>query len=195
MLLGMGRRRAFEEDEVLARAMDVFWLNGFNGTSMDLIVAEVGIGKQSLYNTFGDKHALFLRALDFYSDELVRQWLSPLVKPEAALPELQAFLRRMCLGLSKQPSRACFMINTTLELAVHDEQVSDRASRYLDRLEAAFINALRNARKNDQIQNPATDRALARHLSASFLSLNVFAKAGRSKAALNDVVNTALASL
>src|SRR3569833_1374812 len=62
----MARTKDFDEDEVLSRAMDLFWLKGYNGTSMQDLVDGLGISRSSLYDTYGDKHSLFLKSLENY---------------------------------------------------------------------------------------------------------------------------------
>src|SRR5512141_666494 len=71
----MGRPRQFDPDQVLGQAMQLFWSKGYEATSLDDLLAETGLARQSLYNGFGDKHALFLAALRRYdeqSDEVMR---------------------------------------------------------------------------------------------------------------------------
>src|SRR6201995_145682 len=62
----MARTKDFDEDEVLLKAMHLFWLKGYNGTSMQDLGDGLGISRSSMYDTFGDKHTLFLRSLENY---------------------------------------------------------------------------------------------------------------------------------
>ena len=64
----MARPRKFVEDQVIEAARDQFWAHGYAGTSLDDLVAVTGLGRGSLYGAFGDKHTIFLRALDDYSN-------------------------------------------------------------------------------------------------------------------------------
>ena len=66
----MARTKDFDEDEVLTKAMNLFWLNGYNGTSMQDLVDGLGISRSSLYDTFGDKRSLFLKTLENYKKNL-----------------------------------------------------------------------------------------------------------------------------
>src|ERR1700755_3244285 len=65
----MPRNKEFNEDEVLNKAKDLFRKNGYNGTSMDDLVQATGLSRSSIYDTFGDKHGLFLKSLDQYRNE------------------------------------------------------------------------------------------------------------------------------
>ena len=62
----MARPRKFAEGDVVAAARDEFWTRGYAATSVDDLTAATGLGKGSLYGAFGDKHGLYLRALDDY---------------------------------------------------------------------------------------------------------------------------------
>src|SRR3546814_21123720 len=86
----MARPKGFDTAAALERAMELFWQQGYAATSMEQLVAAMGISRQSLYDTYGDKHALFLAALDSYCAMLEAALLAPLKKPGAGLAELHA---------------------------------------------------------------------------------------------------------
>lgn len=115
--------KQFQEDAVLASAMHAFWARGYEATSMRTLVEAMGINRASIYATFGDKQALFLRALERY-DQLHRDaWLTSLAAkhgPRRAI--VQAFREAIDVALDGQSS-GCFLVNTALELAPHDPVV------------------------------------------------------------------------
>ena len=75
-IMKRGRPKQFDDDEVLARAMQVFWRKGYDATSLDDLVEAMGIPRQSLYRTFTDKHTLFLRALEYYDQNVTSRILA-----------------------------------------------------------------------------------------------------------------------
>ena len=79
----MPRPRKFDESDVVAAARDEFWLRGYAATSVDDLTSVTGLGKGSLYGAFGDKHGLFLRALDDYISAVARL----LFAPNSAIPD------------------------------------------------------------------------------------------------------------
>src|SRR5919199_5772684 len=87
----MARPKSFDQDAVLDQAAQLFRERGYEGTSMADLETYLGLGRQSLYNTFGDKHKLFLKALDRYRKEVSDAALVELTAPDAGLEAIRAF--------------------------------------------------------------------------------------------------------
>ncbi len=85
----MARHKEFDQDEALQKAMEAFWARGYEATSMQDLVEHMGINRQSLYDTFGDKHSLFLKALDRYHEVETRKLLAFVVGAEWARLNLE----------------------------------------------------------------------------------------------------------
>ncbi len=190
----MARPKEFDRDEALDRAMDLFWLKGYEAASLQDLLEHMDIGRQSLYDTFGGKHELFLAALDRYREVRVDRWLARLVRPEASLDVVRKFCEAV-LESCAADRRACFLTNSMVELAAQDGQVSKKVRAYLIRMEAGFLNAIRNAIEKGEIRRGKDPRALARHLTNSILGITAFAKGGASRKALNDSLEVALSVL
>ena len=86
----MARPKAFDVDQALERAMELFWRQGYLATSLPDLVEHMGIGRQSLYDTFGDKRQLFLQALDRYAAVMIGGALGRLEEPGASLDDLKS---------------------------------------------------------------------------------------------------------
>src|SRR5258705_760088 len=109
----MARHKEFDRDETLHRAMEVFWSRGYEAASIEDLVKHMGINRQSLYDTFGDKHALFLLALDRYSEAEVRRIFELLERPGSVKKSLrQLFEGTVEKALSDEHRRGCFMGNS-----------------------------------------------------------------------------------
>ena len=110
----------------------------------------MGIGRGSFYDTFGDKHALFLAALDRF--EYVRtSWIDEALE-DTGLDGIEEVFRRTIEGMVRfEPRRGCLLANTAVELAPHDPEVAARISRHVRRTEEAFTGALVRARGAGEI--------------------------------------------
>lgn len=174
--------------------MNLFWLKGYEATSLDDLLEHMGIGRQSLYNTFGDKHRLFLATLERYRRDRLERGLVRLEAPDASVNAI----REVCNATVKfygSDRRSCFLANSTLELACKDKQVARIAQAYATRMEKAFLNAIRNAIKAGEIRADKSPRALARHLTNSVCGVTVLSKAGASRKTLHDAMEVALSVL
>lgn len=192
----MARPKAFDTDAALVRAMELFWEQGYAATSMEQLVRTMGISRQSLYDTFGDKHRLFLAALDAYCAMLEAAMLKPLLAPEAGLHALQDTGMTIIDFLLQYPKRrACLMANTTLELAPHDETVAAKVRLHMQKMEDAFRHALSNAQARGEIAAGGDLTALAKYLVGMIHGLMVMAKSGADRDALTSILSTAVAPL
>lgn len=122
----MSRSKEFDETEVLDKAMQLFWEQGYEKTSMTDLVKHMGIHRRSLYDTFGDKHTLFLMALDRY-DNIISDSLSRGVnRSQNAKEALQSVFNIMICGEENSPT-GCLMVNSAVELAVRDAAVNEKS--------------------------------------------------------------------
>jgi TetR/AcrR family transcriptional repressor of nem operon len=189
----MARPKAFDVDEALERAMELFWRQGYGATSLPDLVQHMGIGRQSLYDTFGDKHQLFLQALDRYAAVMIGGALGRLERPGASFDDLTAFLEAVvAYQTGKQVRTACLMINSAMELAVTDNEVARRASAHHQRMEGAFRRVLEHAAAQEEIHPLLPVDTVARHMVATVLGMVVAAKSGAEPAVLRDMASGAL---
>src|SRR5471030_2195899 len=116
----MARTKDFDENEVLNKAIDIFWHKGYNGTSMQDLVDGLGISRSSLYDTYGDKHTLFIKALESYQNEGSRK-ICAIVNSAAPAKETIKQLLDLITGelLVDQIHKGCFMVNAEVEVAPH----------------------------------------------------------------------------
>lgn len=121
----MARPREFDYDDVLNAAMQAFWARGYEATSVQDLMDATGLQKGSLYKAFGDKHSLFLKALDAYLRRMTEDDLVLLRKDLAPHEALSAFLHQGIDMMSGEDGAqcGCFAINTVVELAPHDPEV------------------------------------------------------------------------
>jgi TetR/AcrR family transcriptional repressor of nem operon len=192
----MARPKQFDRDQVLDRAMGAFWTKGYGATSVEDLIAHMGIQRGSLYGTFGDKRTLFLAALERYQRVVTRELFDALEAPGSGLEAIRRFFRLRVEGsLDRSRPHGCLVTNTAVELSRRDRGASARIGGSLAKLEAAFRRALERARAAGELDAGRDLRALARFLTASAQGLSVMAKTFPDRAVLEDVVAVVLAAV
>ena len=193
----MARTRAFEEAEVLQKALDTFWQRGYSATSVEDLVAGTGLNRASLYATFGDKHQLFIRALGHYQQHYCQTLTALTADPGAGpLAHLRQILEQtLALALADDQQRGCFLVNTTAELAPHDAEAQALVRQNQQFLENLLTTLLRQGQDGGEITRRAAPQAQARLLASILSGMRVLAKANPDPQQLRDVVDTALLAL
>jgi TetR/AcrR family transcriptional repressor of nem operon len=192
----MGRPKAFDTDQVLRLAMELFWARGYEATSTRELLDHMGISRQSLYDTYGGKQQLFVAALDCYRTDLSKTMLAALAQPGASLPEIQQYFEKAVLALTATPDRwGCLMVSSIVERTPPGGEVARRSASHLEQLETLFATALQEASRRGEIARQASSRESARHLTTLAQGLVVMARGGASAPYLRDAVTAALAPL
>lgn len=193
----MARPRAFDETVALQKALDTFWQRGYGATSMEDLVAGMGLNRASLYATFGDKHQLFLRVLRHYQQQAYQNLTALTADP--AVPALDHVRRILDLtaGLcfADAQRKGCLMVNATTELLPHDAEVLAVAAHYQQFLETLLTALLRQGQERGEVRTTASPRAQARLLLSVLNGLRVLAKANPDPQLVQDVVETVLLTL
>jgi TetR/AcrR family transcriptional repressor of nem operon len=192
----MGRHKEFSREAVLDRAIEAFWSRGYEATSVQDLVDEMGINRGSLYDTFGDKHALFLAAIDRYHERTLRCTLGYLEAPIPAREAIEAAVRNIvsCAGADEK-RRGCFVTNSAVELAPHCAATTERVAAYYLRLEEAFYDALFRAERDGEIRPGRHLRSMARFITCCLQGMLVMSKVADDPTALDDVVDVIISTL
>ena len=178
-----GRPRDFDENKVLARATELFWRRGFEAASVSDLLEHMGISRQSLYNTFGDKEQLFQRSIEYYVETRLAPMLTCLEAPDADLRAIESHFEEVARESTRpgDTRKGCLMVNTLVELAGRDPAVATAMKRFRSRLEAAYRNALRGAQRTGQLHPGLDLPAVATYLATLDQGLAVVCKAGVSR--------------
>jgi len=158
----MGRKKAFDPDDILEKAMNLFWQQGYATTSMSELENALGINKFSIYNSFGNKHSLFLQSLDRYHTQRFTLMLLCLTQNITGLGNIQQFFDTLILILKSQPTKiGCFLTNTSLELGHKDPEANKIVLSSYRLLEDGFYDCLQLAQHNQEIppDTPLLDAA------------------------------------
>lgn len=187
-----GRPRSFDEAEVLQKAQGVFWNLGYAAASLDDLAAATGLNRPSLYAAFGDKHALYIRALEHSSSTAlaaIRAVLERDIPLREALGRLfQGAIDRYLAG--ERGPRGCFIVGTAVTQAVNDPEARELAARFVAEEDSLFL--ARFAAAADELA-PGVDPAAAAVMASSALhSLAVRARTGADTDSLTAVARAAV---
>jgi len=182
-----GPNKQFNQEQALDKALDVFWNKGFEATSMQDLINQMGINRASLYQTFGNKYDLFIASLDRYI-EINRQQIHETLKASGSpLDNLyQLFLHFIRQAENKQQS-GCFINNTAVELGPHDAQVAEKIRQFWKQLEHMIIDALNRAIEKNQLPSGTDTKRLASLLNINLQGLVIKSKTSASQ---DELINS-----
>ncbi len=184
--------KQFNQEQVLDKAMEVFWQKGYEGTSVQDLTTATRLGRGSLYGAFGDKEQLFIKVLDRYAErfqaEIVEQLNNP--DPYQALEGMfEVMIKRM-----SNPSypRGCLNTNTSVGMSGKSEMIERKIAERLGGLESAIYEVLRKAQTETKLSSERDIRALARFLVAVSQGMAVLNKTFADPSVIRDVAKVAL---
>jgi AcrR family transcriptional regulator len=191
----MARPRKFDEAEVVRAARDQFWLNGFNGTSLDDLTDATGLGRGSLYGAFTDKRTLYLRAIDDYATELTEQVLADLRDPEKnGRNRLVDHIRSVTKLLTADTKgRGCLMAKSAAEMGATDKEVARRVRKWLDAYQHDIAEAIQVGQHDGDIDPDADPDELALLILAVLRGAEALRKGGMPPRAIVAVSEQAIA--
>lgn len=175
-------------------AKNVFWQRGYAAASMRDLKDELGVLPGSLYGAFGDKHALFLRALESYAADSGHAAAS-LHEGRPVLPRLREFLTDVLRAARAAPGRGCMLGNTATEVLPGDEEAARIVGAAFRELEGAIERALELAQRTGEVRSDIECGPQARLLLALMQGLHVLGRAERDPQRLQDAIDAALVSL
>ena len=191
-----GPPKQFDPSQALLRARDVFWRRGYDGASLSELEDALGIGRKSLYDTFGSKRELYLRALDCYVDTVIGRICAGLEDPRGTpLANLERVLGKLQRHHASTDSLGCLLGVAMGQAERADEDVAARVRGGLERLERGFERALRRARDAGELRPGVSTRDAARNLVALTQGLALMGRVGQSPASSRSIVRAALQAL
>ena len=187
----MARSKEFEESVVLEKAMRLFWEQGYEKTSMNDLVETMGIHRRSLYDTFTDKHTLFLKAMDRFGEQIATHWEAGL-KQAATVEEGIRFIFRYVIEGEEDTPAGCLMVNSAVELANRDQSVDHKTSYVFAKSEQCLADLIKKGQQNGEFANQSEAGDLAEHLHNTLLGLRVMVRTSASKEKLNRIAEQSL---
>ncbi len=170
----VGRPREFDEEQVLAAAMEAFWRKGYEATSLADLTACTRLNKASLYRVFGDKHELFKASLKNYSDMAFREVMAVAFNSESPLKNIRAVVRKICDDAGSD--KGCMMINSLVELAPHDPEVKKMLQGFAEQRIHAMTDMIGKAQQAGEIRKELEPFKLAVSLMVSLAGSSAMVK-------------------
>lgn len=169
----MARPRKIEKEDALEAAMQAFWLNGFEATSMQDLMNTTGLKKGSIYQTFGGKKALFFETLTLYADRVYDEFRATFREAETPKDGMTTFLTEFLVNFALQETirKGCFVVNTTIELAPHDEDARAIIQRQNSRIEKMLSDEIEKGQKTGEFRKDIPANELAIELNVMLYGL------------------------
>ncbi|MTI31713.1 TetR/AcrR family transcriptional regulator [Xanthovirga aplysinae] len=191
----MPRKKNYDIDEVLEKAMKTFWQNGYEATSIRTLEKEMGINQFSIYSSFKSKHGVFIEALKKYNFFVKENFLNILIKSEGHLSDIRTFFNQFIDNVkSEEATNGCLMANSAMELGSKDRDTLIQLQGFYDFLQETFMILLEKAKKRNEIGQEADLKKYANYLVGCSQSLAVTAKI-LDKEKLDDFVEMSLKSI
>jgi len=191
----MARPKAFDRETALEGAIPVFSDLGYDGTSTEVLLQAMGISRQSMYDTFGDKRGLYLAALQHYIADNVAEHIRVLNSTPSPLRGLEAMLEAMASKAGSPAESACLGIGAVCEFGRSDDEVSLLTDTAARTLLSALERRVAEAKTAGEICRDVDVRTAAQFLSATLSALKISARGGATADALRGVARMALRSL
>lgn len=186
----MARHKEFEINEVLDKAMYLFWSQGYEKTSMQELVDTMGIHRRSIYDTFGDKHALFIQALQRYQ-LLQSQRLQHLLEKQVPVTDIIRIFLETTVDNQVLP-KGCLMVNSGVELGTLDPEVSALVEGAYTHTEQCLLDLLVAGQGSGEIQADLDAELLAHYFMNAWLGLRTTVKTAVDQQKLTDIIDTTL---
>ena len=191
----MARPREFDEATVLEAAMNCFWQQGYEATSVRDLSEQMGITGASLYNAFGDKRSLYRQALAYYVEHSVHDRINRLQR----LPPIDAircfFAEIIERSVTDSKRRGCFLVNAALEVAPYDPKIGELVAREMELLGSFFYGCVARGQENGTIAPAQPPAELAKLLLSVLLGLRVLARSRPQRELLEGAVAGVLGML
>lgn len=173
----MARTKAFDRESVLEKAVELFWRQGFNGTSMQDLVDALGINRSSIYDTFGDKRTLFLEAFARYRQR-GHAGVAPFFEDAASIRSgfQNFFLSTISLSLNDPDRKGCFAVNCTTEAEIDDVEMHQILKENQSALEQIFTTYLDLAVRNNELPADTNTPRLAHYFFSLYSGMQVTSK-------------------
>lgn len=192
----MARPKEFERKEALAQAMKVFWLKGYDGTSIPDLIEAMAISRSSLYDTFGDKRQLFCETIEYYA-AMVRQRRREILASAPSLRQgIACFLQEIIdLAVHEGYPGGCFFTNTATALVTADQETREIIRGSAEKMEDELTAFIAQWQDRGELAAGRDVRSLARFFVALATGMNVDARRRCNRGVLEDMAKVALTVL
>ena len=188
----MARPKEFDPKRALEKAMRVFWHSGYENTSLDTLMREMGIARQSLYDTFGDKRSLYLKALAHYRDQTNSEMQTMLNESPSVKDGFAKLLYGLAAETREQHQRGCLLLSANLQRDTKDAVLKDFLQDNQARVEEIFVKVLKRGQKQGELCDKQDPIALGRFFVVTIQGMRAMARLKPDRKALEQVAQVAL---
>ncbi|APO45779.1 TetR/AcrR family transcriptional regulator [Paenibacillus sp. FSL H8-0280] len=187
----MARSKEFEVNEVLDKAMKIFWEQGYEKTSMSDLVEHMGIHRRSIYDTFDDKHSLFLQAMDRYRGKVSTTLLAEIKASKTAVEALHKIFDVMISEAEETPS-GCLIVNSAVELGTRDQEVDNRSLESFNEAERMFEQIIQWGQREGEFSSDHDAKEMAEYLHNISVGIRAMARTSTDKEKLNRIIHVTM---
>lgn len=190
----MARKREFDETEALKQAMELFWVQGYEKTSMEELVNCMGVHRKSIYDTFGNKHELFLKVLEYYKTTVSKHLLQAIENENTVRGKLKALFDYTLINNEEQP-KGCLIVNTGVELSPHDKSIAQIVQSNFLETEKAIYQLLEQGQATGEFSSTFDLWATTQFIHNSLIGIRVQLKTTDDKEKLRSIIDMTLSIL
>jgi TetR/AcrR family transcriptional repressor of nem operon len=187
----MARKREFDEVEALKQAMQLFWVQGYEKTSMEDLVNHMGVHRKSIYDTFGNKHELFIKVLEYYKTAIGQQMLQHIANKESALDKIRALFEFSKIN-SEEQAKGCLVVNTAVELSLHDEVIAQIVRTNFDETEKVIYQLLQQGQTTGEFSSQLDLAVTTKFIHNALIGIRVQLKTTEEQQKLQPIIDMTL---
>jgi len=189
----MGRPREFDMDQTLEQAMQAFWNHGYEATSLSDLMEAMDLQKGSIYKAFGDKHSLFIAALDRYLDDAHKFNEETIESGDTPKDAVRLWLNsRLKIICGQTLKRGCLLVNSLVEDAYQDEVAAEKVKAYFTRIQKLLTKTIKEGQDLNQFRKDFTASELSQLINVSLIGMVAMSKGAISKNACLKIVKNIL---
>ncbi|TCM97795.1 TetR family transcriptional regulator [Paenibacillus sp. BK033] len=190
----MTRSKEFDEREVLLKAMYLFWEKGYEKTSLQDLVTHMGIHRRSLYDTFGDKHSLFIKTLELYEKHKTAAIQAEVTRGRSAKQAIRLIFD-LLIEVNDDRPLGCLFVNSATELALRDPEVREITNEGFNNSEKVLVELIQKGQQSGEIPIDKDAKILAASLQTTLIGLRVLVRTTTDKKRLHQIADTSIAML
>jgi len=193
--MSRGPDKQFVPEDALKTAMELFWAKGYSATGLSELQAKMGIGRKSLYDTFGNKRQLFIKALQLYSDSAVCQLINELNKEGSPLENVRRLMRISGQLTAMPMSKGCLLGVSMAQSSTEDVEMAEILRRHLNGIEEALYKTFKRAQNLNELDKNTNIRDLARLYTGLLQGLHLVGRVQVAPDVTKSIVNAAIEML
>ena len=192
----MVRTKEFDEDIVIDRAVQAFLRHSYSSTSVSDLEVMTGVGRKSLYNTFGNKHELLLRALDRFAHESTESFVEPLEKSGAGRAAVERVVKAMVTKMTAEAGRnGCLLCLSAQDPIGSSKPVAKLVDAYFARARAGFLQCIKVGVAEGDVTSRVPPQTLADYFVGVLMGISTMARTGATSKAMKSYAKVALRAL